>query len=70
MTLSRSSHSRLQGWAIRAVAAFLVVYMIGTFGIPTLIPYVTALIAVLADGLRTWFSREKSEGRPSSEYFH
>jgi hypothetical protein len=52
VALSRSSSSPFRLWAIRAVAAFLAVYMLGTFGIPTLIPYVAAMIAVALDGLR------------------
>jgi hypothetical protein len=52
MALSRSAHGRLQGWAIRAVAGFLVVYMLGTFGVPTLIPYLAVVIAVAIDGVR------------------
>jgi hypothetical protein len=52
MTLSRSSHGRLQAWAVRAVAAFLVVYMLGAFGVPTLIPYLAAIIAVAIDAVR------------------
>jgi hypothetical protein len=65
MALSRSSHSRLQGWAVRAIAAFLVVYMLGTFGIPTLIPYVAALIAVAVDGVRSLIKRDESVPGPT-----
>jgi len=35
----RRSENRFQRWAIRAIAAFLAVYMLGTAGIPTLVPY-------------------------------
>ena len=59
--LSRSSHGRLQGWAIRAIAGFLVVYMLGAFGIPTLIPYVAMIIAVAIDGVRVARRREARE---------
>jgi len=52
MALSRSSHSRWQAWAIRAIAALLVVYMLGTFSVPTRIPYLVVVIAALVDGLR------------------
>ena len=55
MALSRSSHGRLQGWAIRAIAAFLVVYLLGTFGVPTLIPYLAVVLAVIADAVRSVF---------------
>ena len=62
MALSRSSHSRLQGWAIRAVAGFLVVYLLGSFGVPTLIPYVAVIIAVAIDGVRS--ATRRDEKRP------
>lgn len=62
MALSRSSHSRLQAWAIRAVAGFLVVYMLGAFGVPTLIPYVAMIIAVVIDGVRC--ARQRDAIRP------
>ena len=51
MTLSRSD-SRLQRWAVRAIAGFLVVYMLGAFGVPTLVPYLAVIIAVVADAVR------------------
>lgn len=70
IALSRSSHSRLQGWALRAVAAFLVVYMLGTFGIPTLIPYVAALIVAGVDGLRTLMPRNASLSGGRKETIH
>jgi hypothetical protein len=52
VALSRSSHGRLQAWAIRAIAGFLVVYMLGTLGVPTLIPYLAVCIAVVVDAVR------------------
>jgi hypothetical protein len=58
VALSRSSHGRLQAWAIRAIAAFLIVYLLGAFGVPTLIPYVAAVIAVVVDGARMIVRRE------------
>jgi len=60
--LSRSSHGRFQGWAIRAIAGFLVVYLLGAFGIPTLIPYVAVIIAVTIDGVRA--ARQHDPPRP------
>jgi hypothetical protein len=63
VALSRSSHSRLQAWAIRAVAGFLVVYMLGAFGVPTLIPYVAVIIAVTIDGVRCARMREPTRPR-------
>ena len=56
MTLSRSD-SRVQRWAVRAIAAFLIVYLLGSFGIPTLVPYLAAVIAVVADAVRLAMSR-------------
>ncbi len=53
MALSRSSHGRLQAWTIRAVAGFLIVYLLGAFGVPTMIPYVAVIIAVVVDALRS-----------------
>jgi hypothetical protein len=51
--LSRDSSGRFQKWAIRAIAGFLVVYLLGAFGVPTLIPYLAVLIAVTVDGFRS-----------------
>jgi hypothetical protein len=52
----------LQAWAIRAVAGFLVVYLLGAFGVPTLIPYVAVIIAVAIDGVRS--ARQREMPRP------
>jgi hypothetical protein len=38
---------------MRSVAVFLAVYLLGLVGVPTLIPYVTAVLVVLVDALRT-----------------
>jgi hypothetical protein len=65
MALSRSSHGRFQAWAIRAIAGFLVVYLLGSFGVPTLIPYLAVLIAVLTDGARLTFRRDV---KPPSDF--
>ena len=59
MALSRSSHGRLQNWAIRAIAGFLVIYLLGVFGVPTLIPYVAVIIAVVIDGVRSAMRRNE-----------
>ena len=61
MALSRSSHGRFQGWAIRAIAGFLVVYLLGSFGVPTLIPYVAVIFAVLIDAVRTATRRNEPQ---------
>ncbi|HZT75498.1 MAG TPA: hypothetical protein VFA27_02490 [Vicinamibacterales bacterium] len=58
MALSRSSHGRLQVWAIRAIAGFLIVYLLGALGVPTLIPYVAVIIAVAVDGVRSVTARD------------
>ena len=56
MTLSRSE-SRIQRWAVRAIAAFLVVYLLGSVGIPTLVPYLAVVIAVVVDAVRLMINR-------------
>jgi len=48
----RRSENRLPRWAIRATAAFLVVYLLGMAGVPTLVPYLAVLLAVIVDGVR------------------
>jgi hypothetical protein len=40
-------------WAVRAIAAFAVVYGLGLVGVPTLVPYITALLLVAIDAWRT-----------------
>jgi hypothetical protein len=62
MALSRSSHGRFQAWAIRAIAGFLVVYILGAFGIPTQIPYIAVMIATFVDGLRLLMQRAPRHG--------
>jgi hypothetical protein len=44
-------------WALRAIAAFAVVYGLGLAGVPTLVPYLTALLLVAIDGWRTAIRR-------------
>jgi hypothetical protein len=51
MVLSLSDHP-WRKWSLRAIAGFLIVYMLGAAGIPTLIPYLAVLLAVSIDGLR------------------
>ena len=46
------SENRLQRWAVRAIAGFLAVYMLGMAGVPTFVPYVAVLLAVIVDGVR------------------
>ena len=58
MALSRASHGRFQAWAIRAIAGFLIVYMLGAFGVPTQVPYIAVLLAVVVDGARLLMRRE------------
>lgn len=64
MALSRSASGALRRWAARAIAAFLVVYMLGAFGVPTFVPYLAVALAVAADGLRTIFTRRTAGARP------
>ena len=51
-------------WALRAIAGFLLVYMLGAFGIPTLVAYVAVVIAVVADALRT--AKQSRRDEPAS----
>ena len=62
--LSRSASGALRRWAVRAIAAFLAVYMLGAFGVPTLVPYMAVALAVAADGVRTLFARRAEAHRP------
>ena len=59
MALSRSASGALQRWAVRAIAAFLVVYMLGAFGVPTFLPYLTVVLAVVVDGVRTFIGSRR-----------
>jgi len=45
--------ARWRWWAIRAVASFAAVLALGAAGVPTFLPYVTALLLVAGDGVRT-----------------
>lgn len=45
--------ARWRWWALRAVGAFGVVIGLGAAGVPTLIPYLTALLLVAGDAGRT-----------------
>jgi hypothetical protein len=65
VALSRSD-SRLQRWAVRAIAGFLIVYLLGAFGVPTLVPYLAAIIAVVADGVRLAMRRREDDAAPRS----
>jgi hypothetical protein len=74
VTLSRSD-SRIQRWAVRAIAAFLIVYLLGSFGIPTLVPYLAAIIAVVADAVRLAMRRggavaDERRDEPPRETIH
>jgi hypothetical protein len=62
MGLSRSA-TWWQPWALRAIAALLAVYMLGTFGIPTFIPYIAVLIFIAADLLRQLVQRTRRDER-------
>jgi hypothetical protein len=61
MVLSLSDHP-WRKWALRAIAGFLIVYMLGAVGIPTLVPYVAVLLAVTVDGLRLVMARAGARG--------
>jgi hypothetical protein len=45
---------RWRWWALRAIVLLGGVYLLGLLDVPTLIPYLVALFAVVSDGLRTW----------------
>ena len=45
--------SPLRWWAGRSIAFFGAVYLLGLTGVPTFIPYVTALLIVASDVVRT-----------------
>jgi hypothetical protein len=61
MVLSLSDHP-WRKWALRTIAGFLIVYMLGAVGIPTLIPYLAVSLAVSVDGLRLVMTRLGSGG--------
>ena len=46
-------------WLLRTACVFFAVYLLGLAGVPTLVPYVTAAIVVLADGMRV--ARRRSD---------
>jgi hypothetical protein len=62
MVLSLSDHP-WRKWTLRAIAGFLIVYMLGAVGIPTLIPYLAVLRAASVDGLRLAMTRLGGSGR-------
>jgi len=45
--------NRWRSWARRAIFLLAGVYLLGMTNVPTLIPYLTALLAILGDGFRT-----------------
>jgi hypothetical protein len=63
VALSRSD-SRLQRWAVRAIAGFLIVYLLGAFGVPTLVPYLAVIIAVALDAVRLAIRRREHHAAP------
>jgi hypothetical protein len=63
VVLSRSD-SRLQRWAVRAIAGFLIVYLLGAFGVPTLVPYLAVIIAVVVDAIRLAVRRRGTQSPP------
>jgi len=53
MALSRSGSGAFGRWAARSVAAFLIVYLLGAFGVPTFVPYLAVALVVVIDGVRS-----------------
>ena len=45
---------RWRWWSVRAIVLLGVVYLLGVMDLPTLIPYLIAVFAIVSDGLRTW----------------
>ena len=45
--------NRWRSWARRAILLLAGVYLLGMTDVPTLIPYLTALLAIVGDGIRT-----------------
>ena len=46
--------SAFQGWCLRSCLTFAVVYLLGSFAVPTQVPYVAALFLVGGDAVRVW----------------
>jgi len=61
------SENRLHRWAVRAIAAFLAVYMLGIAGVPTFVPYVAVLFAVIVDGVRLALQARVVGSKPESD---
>lgn len=56
-------HAHFRGWCLRAIGTFLIVYVLGWLDVPTMIPYLAAILAVAWDGLRVVRrSREENGG--------
>lgn len=49
MSNERRRAARWRWWALRAILTFGFVYALGVLGVPTLVPYLTALIVVAVD---------------------
>jgi len=64
VALSRSASGALRRWAVRAIAAFLVVYMLGAFGLPTFVAYLAVMLAVAVDGVRSLVTSRTARPRP------
>jgi hypothetical protein len=61
MVLSLSDHP-WRKWGLRAIAGFLIVYMLGAVGVPTRVLYLAVLLAVIVDGLRLVMARPGAGG--------
>ena len=61
MVLSLSDHP-WRKWGLRAIAGFLIIYMLAAVGVPTLVPYLAVLLAVIVDGLRLVMARPGAGG--------
>ena len=61
------TESRLRGWALRAIAAFLVVFILGSPGVPTQVLSIAAVIAVIIDGVRLVLQGRADESKSGSD---
>ena len=58
---------RRRWWMLRAIVLFGGVYVLGLTGVPTLVPYLIALIAVVSDAFRTAKTAKNAKTRTPSK---
>lgn len=57
-------HASFRAWSVRTIATFLVVYVLGLLCVPTMIPYLAAIIASAHDGIRVLRRAGRHEREP------